>query len=160
MAPPFAPPNCPTSPQPPAPRNCPLLTSCRVKHPHFIARETEAQECRVQPKVPPWSPGVPPGPQQGGRTQLGLRASLLEGGWLWPRRRELPIWSLRASSLRARFGTAAPPKGCGGTQGHPPLGLSPPRVPTSSRDASAGTYSPPCQHTPWAPVSIWACRWP
>lgn len=33
------------------------------------------------------------------------------GGWLRPRRREVPIWSLRASSLRARFGTAAPAKG-------------------------------------------------
>lgn len=82
------------------------------------------------------SPGFPLCPQQGGRTRLGLRGPSLGGGWLRPRRRELPIWSLRASSLRARFGTAAPPKVHGETWGlHSPGPLP--------------TQAPPGPHILW-----------
>lgn len=78
-------------------------------YPHLIDWEAEAPEQRAQPKVTRCSPGFPFCYQQGGRTRLGLCLLSLGGGWLRPRRRELPIWSLRASSLRARFGTVAPP---------------------------------------------------
>lgn len=85
--------------------------------PHLIDGKTEAPEHRAQPKVPRWPPVFPGCSQQGGRTRLGLRLLSCGAGWLRPRRRELPIWSLRASSLRARFGTVAPPEGDGDTQG-------------------------------------------
>lgn len=74
-----------------------------------------------------------------------LREPSLGGGRFWRCRRELPIWSLRASSLRARFGTVAPPKGHSETQGLHDTGASLPRpirgVPPSSGKASGGTHS-------------------
>ena len=70
------------------------------------------------------------------------------GGWLRPRRREVPIWSLRASSLRARFGTAAPPKGhTVRLEAITSLGLAPPRpirVPVASGEVSDGPPNSIC----------------
>lgn len=115
VAPSLCSPKLPNSPDP-QPSG---ILPCSALSQREADREAEAREHRAGPR--PGSRGGPLGflfcPQQGGRTRPGLRVPSLGAGWLRPRRRELPIWSLRASSLRARFGTAAPPKehqGAGG----------------------------------------------
>lgn len=113
-------------------------------------------------KVTRCTPGFLLCPQQGGRTRLGLRAASLGGGWPRPRRRELPIWSLRASSLRARFGTAAPP-GEHSDRDSRPCSLGPLPAQTHQRPHTLWgslRWAPAPQHTPRAPAPIGTYGWP